>query len=502
MRYGAWIWKVLLTVVTIAYALPHIAMGESAPPTARGESVQSLFERVANEMPCFPYGYCLIDTFDDRGFAVPPSMIKRYEALIPLVLDPALPLAEVLPLLHHNDPKVRVLAIVAVFAREDPKLLPGIAALRADTALTIPAPEPAGAQVPPPDIETRPPHLRPLTVGEVAEAAIHWYTSQGGVKDYDAFLNDYGNRKFSAAFFAVQMARATQWTTPLRRGRDAHVRAVRARIDQLPEPDRDWMLLAFPDNDALATEAEYVAAAKSLGHDVLLNVLQDIPQYDDPGLLPKTGSSPLERYNAIKGFILRNAKQLLRPEDAPVLLNKQGVAWTLAVAELQPKSAPALLKARIQSSSKQYEDYDRLKMALMLWRIAGLTEKAYLTDWFYTETPARQYFFPPVRAAFVSDLAKNEPANRTMLAILLTDPRADTLGWTELKSIAYVVNTWTKTPVIDPQSLQSAWHPLGEPRYAQFAEEARTKYPKETANLEETVNDWRKRLRESVPIWN
>ena len=501
MRSQRWKCAFILLLAAGAVCLQRASSGQAKQDAGRKESVKALFERVAKQLDCIPFGEVLIDRFDERGYAVPPSMMRKCSVLIPQFMDPTLPREQIVPLLHHPDPRVRGLAIAAVFAFDDEKLLPQIAALRGDTARTIPQPESAGALPPPPDIETRPAQLGPVTVGEVAEAAVRWYTAIGGVKDYDAFLKVYGEREFSVAFFSVWMTRATQYTEGGRPGREPYVRNVRKRIDQLPEPDRSWMLIAFPEYLGLSTQDECVAAAQSLGHATLVDILHDIPRYEDPGLLPSTGFQPSQRFKFMQSFIIKRAKRLLIPEDAPYLAAKGEILWSVAAAELDPQQGSEWLKFGIEGYGKSYNADTFGLLPRTLWQFYGLTEKRYLTDWCYREMPAPGKKQPGAQGYCLKALAKNEPQNREMLAALLTDPRANTLDWTALQAMGEIINSWTTRPVIDPNALAGYFPFPNQFLYYRSPQEERAKYPDIGPRLDSTILDWRKRLQASVLLW-
>ncbi len=232
-------------------------------------------------------------------------------------------LEDLLALCKNADPRVRTLAIASLFAREDPHVLPSLAPLAIDPAETFPAPAPVAG--------SRGNLTVPQTVGEVAQRALdvylhpagYWYGVAGsgdrpGFDDYWAKRKD---RAFCASWLAVRLVRASQGTSPMRSNRVARVQTVQQQVKALPEPDRylDLLWLSLPDRcDALADEEDLLQAARSLGRERLIQILQRKVPSDDPDLQPRPdGPYPCQW---IVTFVLEHAKSLLTKEDATALL--------------------------------------------------------------------------------------------------------------------------------------------------------------------------------------
>ena len=62
-----------------------------------------------------------------------------------------------------------------------------------------------------------------------------------------------------------------------------------------------------------------------------------------------------------------------------------------------------------------------------------------------------------------------------------------------------IVNTWTASPVVSPEEIESLSHPYGEQHVVQRPEEAAKIYPEQTKTLNETLNQWRKKLETAPP---
>jgi hypothetical protein len=187
-------------------------------------------------------------------------------------------------------------------------------------------------------------------------AAGYYYGVQGKGKDagFDAYWALRKDRAFGASWFAVQLSRAEQGTSPTPPGRLARIRFVRRRIDGLPPPDRAWTLLWLSGENggaALVTEEELLNACQELGPDRLLQMLRQQPPSDDPDLRARTNNNG--PYKRMTWFVLRHARALLRPGDAEALLacerwerdyqNHRVIDpnitpyWATAAADLQPQ---------------------------------------------------------------------------------------------------------------------------------------------------------------------
>jgi hypothetical protein len=109
----------------------------------------------------------------------------------------------------------------------------------------------------------------------------------------------------------------------------------RGELDKLAEPDRNLYLLWLSqggdlvDGSVLATEAELFAAARRLGHQVLLQIVDGRPPGNDPDL-----ASAVVRYRGVVSFILGHADRLLTRADEPFLASvEQGLRERIARGE-------------------------------------------------------------------------------------------------------------------------------------------------------------------------
>jgi RNA polymerase sigma factor (sigma-70 family) len=421
---------------------------------------------------------------------------------------------DVIALLKHNDPKVRTLALAALFDRQDPRLLPQLAAMTADTDRTVPEVsirraiigfDPASRNLLPEDFHEQ-------TVGAVAKAFLNTWLQPAGYesKDFADYWAARKDRPFCTSWFLARLYYAGQHTTAFdaKRG-TVLIRAVRKDIDALPAVDRDWTLLALAGRRdqlssaepgrILATTDELIAAGKRLGPDRLMDLLRGKTISTDPDLAPDP-PTPAHRTRTREDmtlWVLRHAGKLLRAEDAPALLAldkktpDRSPWWALAAAELQPARAREWLHEAIGHFAGEpiytHRAYHRAEVAAGLWRIVGESETDYLVDWFFAEKVATNPHSTQTGMFLESIRGVRPPADRKLVARLVTDPRLDQLDYQSLRALAELVNGWTKTPVLAREEL----HPIWE----------RGSWGPETDADRKVLAQWRSKLRDSVNEW-
>ena len=379
-------------------------------------------------------------------------------------------------LLKHADPKIRTLALSAIFQREDGRDLPLIATLINDSAETFPALQESMSSVGGSPIEPT------QSVAHVAQAMLaFWGVLRDGrqvgmfgregelaglsTSDFAEYWKKYEGREHSASWFAVKMKRATRRTTPIQPEYRADIQRVVDEIRALPMPTRSWtqLYVLCPDSwfldssSRLATDEELITSAKALGQETLLRFLQRLPVTDDPDLRTDKANDALQ---PIKNFILYHAGELLRPEDADALLacekserTKSGVSpvWSIGAASVQPARAGEILRAALARETRSYVDAAG-QLAGAMWRIRGAEEIDFLADWFFTAAepmPQPEAFLWIVGAAGRSD-------TRELLAALVKHPRFEFTDWTTLKEILKITNADRPTPLVNQEDIYGA----------------------------------------------
>jgi hypothetical protein len=450
------------------------------------------------------------------GRKTPPFVANPdYEPQMLALANPSFRFENLLPLLRHADPKVKTLAIIALYDHGDAKMLPDIVALADDQSPTYSCPAALALTT---GMHVDPWPMRAQTVGEFASAVVNAYLRAAGFKygiqpgrmypGFEGYWMAHKDRSYSASWFEVRINHADA----------ADLTAIRNEIASLPEPDRQWELLwvarrgllSGDERSVVASDAELLAACKQLGRARLLQMLAGHVASIDPDLqIRYDKTSP---YRPMVLFVLRYSDQLLDPEDAATLLLRQDEAfglapgeavdpfvtpwWAIGAAQLDHQHASRILRGAMTHFQGKYQGYDRAKMAVALWKLAGPAETQYLLDWFYGEPPCcgttpRDHFLASVSTA---------PHGRRLLAALVRDPRFDSLDWSSLDQLASILDGWTNPPVIGAQRGEARF-PDTPDRFASSREELEKKYPNETAQLLAVLANWRTKIRASLPAW-
>ena len=475
-------------------------------------------ERIAARLPYF----CAQNFFYDRPgcFGEPAEDYMKLTAELSAIRAP---IAELMPLLNHAEPKVRSLAIALLFTSGEPRVLPWIAAKVGDEASTFPDVLPDSRPLRA-DVRGRP-LLQNRTVGEIAAAAVRPYLEGagffggvGGAAGYPGFDSYWVARKdrsYCAGWFLVELRRASGLTSPTPPERVTRILAVRERIDKLPEPDRTWTLLWLngeAGSDALVSGQELVGAAKKLGAERLVGMLQRRIASSDPDLQPRPDNNYF--YERMTRWVLQRAGSLLRKSDAEALLEcetrerQAGFSdpnitawWVIAASELRPERAATLLPEALNRFQADWQADDRAQLAAAIWRLPVSQKIRFLQNWFYRESPQRGRSLQS-RAMFLR-LAGGGPVSqlRRFLATILADERLESLDWQTLEELARTVNAVAGKPVVPQPELEKARHPLGLAHFHWDRETAAAAYPKETAELLRVLGDWRNRMRASAAGW-
>src|SRR5262249_40147985 len=128
----------LRLVRTLRSVTKNRTLAKLSSSTNASSMVTRKFEKLAAQLEFFDlspflYNRNYFDFVPDDA-----SAGKRYFQLLNQVLDPNISIAEIAPLRHHADPKVRTLALAALYHRNDAHLLSLIVELTGDPTLTFP----------------------------------------------------------------------------------------------------------------------------------------------------------------------------------------------------------------------------------------------------------------------------------------------------------------------------------------------------------------------------
>jgi hypothetical protein len=461
------------------------------------------FEDLATQLKIFPTGEFVYGRGEQLR-QIPKEWTAPWLKVLAAISTGKDDARDLIGLLGHKDPRVRTLALAALFQREDAKLLPNLVAMMQDQEMTVPNLEIRRAQ----SIGGKllPQDFHEQTVGRVAQVLVTYWMQAAGyeAKDFETYWAARKDRKFCASWYLMRLYRAGQATSAFDKKRAPLIIAMRKEVDALPARDRDWTLLwvaahhlhaSNPEPGSIwATPEERLAAAKRLGPDRLMDLILQKDISTDPDLAAKDNKS--RGRDDLILWVLRNAGKLLRAQDAPAILAAEQTLrdrppWcAIAAAELQPESARKWLREAMGRFAGKYAYLaeHRAELAAAMWRIVGDSEMDYLADWLYGEkvdqnahTPATDVFLDGIKGA-------RAPADRKLVARLVTDKRLDKLDYQSLRALIQVAGGWTKEPIIPQRDLYPNWERGG------LAPES----PKDL----EVLAEWRAKLKKSVAEWN
>jgi hypothetical protein len=395
--------------------------------------------------------------------------------------------AEVIPLLEHPDAKVRVLAIMALYLKNEPhQTLPAIHNLVNDGAASFPDPPVDQGRLWSSGIG--PPH-EPGTVGEVARAVIDFYLRRkpnlrcaGNFEEYWAARK---HRTACAGWFSIQMLQATHGASPLSEDAILRIRHLRASLAGIPAEDRRWIMLELARGEYLEYGTSYLADRDELSrlcHQVGSETLRQMIQAD-PKATQRLPLDPDLDLAALRWFIVEHARDLLSPDDAEAVLQAGN---PIVAAELRPAMASKWLREPLANSTKKTQSWGEAQTAAALWRICGPKEAEFLLDWYFESTPERGAF-PSFRAAFIGNIASQaRPDLRSFLVRLVSDPRLKRTGPDSTRQLVLTIQPWLARPLVPADELHNSYgHDELDQRSAKF----------------EPLGEWHQKLKESIPEW-
>jgi len=495
MKLNVPLWALAVFLPLLAFAPSGAAcqgLSRTLPAPLSRQLTRTKFENVAAQLEFFdlrgflynrPYlEFIPADSSGRDPAPDDPSVAAHYFQLLNQVLDPKIPVAQIALLCHDPDPKVRTLALAAIFQRNDAHLLPLIVELTGDTAPTFPGYarlsqtwlRRTGGWPPP----------KEQTVGGVANTMANFYLGRAGFAY--GVAGSYGNpgfaaywaqrkgRKFCAGWFWVELARASRSTSPTQPKYRADIRAVRRHIDALPAADRDWTLLFLngdEGSDLLATEAELTAAARRRGADALLSVLRDEIPSTDPDMQHRPDNDWL--YQRLMGWILARAPELLRPDMADALLKCERrqrdyrahketdplitAAWPVAAARLQPARGREILLAAWPRFQRENDGEERAALMAALTAVGDAHDFGFISTWLFSPLSVKPDggFNGGRQSEFFRLLPHRgaSKATRQLVARLIEDKGFDTAKFQAVDQAAVLVNGWSPAPIVDRQKL-------------------------------------------------
>lgn len=466
----------------------------------------------------FDYGEFAYGRYAD-GLSTGPTgaALAGHSAWTRLVAAPVLPRADLEALLAHPEPKVRTLAMLLLFDREEFDVLPRLATLLDDPAVTIPrrsiVPEAKLAG------DTSPPRYQvtAASVGDVAAGLLGFYY---GVLDYRGPHDDAGfaafwrprrGRATTIGWLRVRLMRATGGMSPIRAECRDRVGRVRAAVAALASPDRELARLGalapwVEAGDAFATEAERIAAALALGDDGLLACLAGNFPSDDPdlALLFCRGGVPGDG-STLHRFVLDPDHAIFTPAAAPRLLalereqrraGRIDAGWIAVAASLRPEHAGEWVGDALARLDANYDGMQTAELLRVLVRCGGAAAEPAVVARFWQEDLVRLYGVAPRRRVLAALAARPHDDALRLLRALVAAPTfagADAGTMLAVHEAARVVLGRT---VLDDYAIRAGWHPLGLGNLVTSAQRqaARAQYPADSERLDATVARWRAAL--------
>jgi len=518
--------KYWIALLTASLLSTGVAMSEPREKICQNQvsarETQETFHRLAPTLPYFDlttvlynrfqsYGKSMYSGFPDSGkvYAEIESGAHSKESLISLLRD--------------SDAKVRTLALAALYAKEEAKLLPEIVNLVDDQAKTYSEPVPVASAMPP----NAPPPLEEKTVGRIAEsiarfyleAAGYYYGTRGSGKEpgFTQYWQVRQNRTYCASWFAVKLKRASTGRSPTDKARAVKIAAIRAQIDKIQGQDRHWTLLWMQTengSDLLATEKDINAAMEQLGPDKLMQMLQRKIPSRDPDLQPRRGND--FPYKTMMLCVLKHAKTCLRRNQVPLLLGCDQwerayqehhmidpliTPWfTIAAAQLEPTQSDYLLHREFSRLDEDFYGFKKAELAEALWQSGGVKEIPFLLNSFYDSKSlwqGKQY--SQFRPQWLKNIKGKSSDCQRLLKSLINDSRFDKLDdCSALRALMVVNSKYAGHATTDLEHTGNAWHPLGVDSCCCDVEKARKDYPKETKELLDLMAKWRQQLKASV----
>jgi hypothetical protein len=491
------------------------------------------FEAAAEQVKVFPTGDLVNNRFSD-GVGGTHSSAEIVRKLMPGPFShrTANPLEDrwfssVVDLSTHKDPKVRTLAILALYHSRNPDVIDHLVDRLADDSPTFPKPsrtvathhfnfnglgqktqEPLGQDIPGED----------QTVASIAEQML-WSILAPSLEDWrldpafrdatmERFWQNRRGRKQWIGWYMFELDLATRSQSRIMPDTASLIRHVIQQIEQLAPIEQEITLLAIfgsTETRHLIKQSGYVVgedmlryAAMRLERKRLLNLIGGEALIDDPDL-PKY--LPI-----IKRYIYEHATLHLDPADYKTVLAvaraENCTDAFIAAARLSPANASMILREAVEAKQGKYEGGDRARVMTVLWQIKGSDEAEFIIDWFYGDrTPevSRIYYRADI-LDFMLD--RFNDSDRQMLARMIRDPRTDQLSLPEHRLLATKLQRNLLRPIIDPEEVRRLFHPLGDSHFDGQMDRAIKDYPQETRQVVSTLALWRARLRESLPQWS
>lgn len=511
----------VLQIVTAVLLTATTALAEEpATPT-----IQQQFELAASQIKVFATSD-YINNRDaryagdlDATNAIVRSLLPhwmRYRSQPPQNDDPWF--TGIVNLLQHEDPKVRTLAMLAIYHTRDPVAIDHLVDRLEDEATTFP--KPVYCATPLNRLSDQSPRKTSVEKQSVSEVAERMLTNMlaKSLKNWrldpkyreatvERFWRDRRDRKNWIGWFDFELGQATRGLSRAHPDTAIQIGEVIRQIELLPPIERDVTLLAVfgsPEGrynlkQSGRNDGEDLVryAAMRLGPDRLLRLLSSEALIDDPDL-PKY-------LLVIQRYVYEHATHHLHQRHYKILLqlareNNSANAY-IAAAHLTRSRASETLREAFGTMQGKYDGNVRARVMTSLWQLQGMDEADYIVDWYFQDrTPNAGRI--PYRADlldFMLDRFRDD--DRQMLARIIRDPRVDRLSLPEHRLLARKYNRNLLKPIIATDAIENLRHPMGDSHFDGQFERAQKEFPVQTQIVLKELDNWRGKLVESVPQW-
>ncbi|GAA5116156.1 hypothetical protein JIN84_19450 [Luteolibacter yonseiensis] len=346
----------------------------SAVAPGHGKLSEADLVRLASVIPYVSYQ----DVLHDR----PPSEPIDDVALRETLAKP-MEMAEMKRLVDHSDPRVRMLALLKLYRSGDPQAFRSIHTRSGDPGITFPAIPFFGSSASlslDTEAENREPEVEEEKVGDVVRMMLANVGFHGNVDFEEWSAPRLGNPDW-LGWYEFKLRQIMRGSFSVRERMAGCILAVDDLLENRPFAVRAWLafghaddLLMIPEENTLfGTREDLIAMAKRLGPDALLAFLTDgtraglqNPKLDDP-----------ERG---KRFLLLNAKEIFRKQDAPAL---RGLGHFIAAADVDPEMAGVWLREACREWNRDSQGWDRARAMAALLDLRGAQERNFVVKWFY-----------------------------------------------------------------------------------------------------------------------
>jgi hypothetical protein len=419
------------------------------------DSTLDAFQRLADQFKFFGdhellYGRSEIYLADPAAMPAYLSTLAEFTSRNDKVED-------LIPLLHQSNPRLRVLAIIALYLKGADHALPEINRMVDDPQAAFPNPPYDRRAL---RFSGIGPPRESQTVGEVANGVLRVYYDAAGFNYHmhaDPFADYWESRKGRtncAGWFLVRLCRANQHTSPMPDGSLPRIERLRGEIDQIPIEQRRWILLRLAEYECNAYDRPYIVSDGELSrlcHDIGSETMRSM-LYLGRGDPPRANvpDDPDLDLNSLRWFVYDHAKDLLGEKDADGVL---AAGNAIAAAELRPAMASQWLREELERQSGEFNGWERAKVLAALWRITGIADADFIIDHYFGDAPDPGSF-PCERRAFLEACAGHpRPEFSALVDRIIRDPRLDKTGPDSAYALIEIMSKSLGKPLVSDDEL-------------------------------------------------